>query len=115
MTNTDLSPDQRAVALERQLADMRSERQYWNSKAVDLAALVERLERQLAEARATLTSGEATLTRALGVIVEFGDLNGFRNTTDADLGQLVKAVAVECSRTLYSMRFALHDTGDPPR
>jgi hypothetical protein len=114
MTNTDLSPDQRAVALERQLADMRSERQYWNCKAVDLAALVERLERQLAEARATLTSGEATLTRALGVIVEFGDLNGFRNTTDADLGQLVKAVAVECSRTLDSMRFAL-DTGDPPR
>jgi hypothetical protein len=44
--------DRKLAELERQLADMRSERQYWNSKAEDLAALVALLERQLAEAEA---------------------------------------------------------------
>jgi predicted nucleic acid-binding Zn-ribbon protein len=44
--------ERRIAELERQLADMRSERQYWNSKAEDLAALVALLERQLAEAEA---------------------------------------------------------------
>jgi predicted nucleic acid-binding Zn-ribbon protein len=55
--------ERRIAELERQLADMRSDRQYWNTKAEDQAALVEQLERQLAEARAALTSGEATLPK----------------------------------------------------
>jgi hypothetical protein len=42
--------ERRIAELERQLADMRSQRQYWNAKAEDQAALVALLERQLAEA-----------------------------------------------------------------
>jgi predicted nucleic acid-binding Zn-ribbon protein len=47
--------ERRIAELERQLADMRSERQYWNTKAEDQAALVEQLERQLAEAEGKTT------------------------------------------------------------
>jgi predicted nucleic acid-binding Zn-ribbon protein len=47
--------ERRIAELERQLADMRSERQYWNSKAEDQAALVALLERQLAEAEGKTT------------------------------------------------------------
>lgn len=39
-------------------------------------------------------------TQALGIIVEFGDLNSFRNTSDAELGALVIAVAQELARAL---------------
>ena len=31
----------------------------------------------------------STLNQALGIIVEFGDLNGFRNMSDAELGKAV--------------------------
>jgi predicted nucleic acid-binding Zn-ribbon protein len=63
LTDHVVDLERRIAELERQLADMRSQRQYWNSKAEDQAALVEQLKRQLAEARAALTSGEATLPK----------------------------------------------------
>jgi hypothetical protein len=47
--------ERRIAELERQLADMRSQRQYWNAKAEDQAALVALLERQLAEAEGKTT------------------------------------------------------------
>lgn len=40
------------------------------------------------------------LQNALGIIVEFGDLNGFRNCSDEELGRLVKAVAVDAANAL---------------
>lgn len=44
------------------------------------------------------------LTHALGVIVEFGDLNGFRNLTDAELGKAYLAVAKNASAALAKAR-----------
>ncbi len=38
--------------------------------------------------------------RALAVIVEFGNLNGFRNLSDQELGALVTSVAKECAEAL---------------
>lgn len=32
---------------------------------------------------------------SLGIIVEFGDLNGFRNVSDEELGKMVRAAARE--------------------
>lgn len=40
------------------------------------------------------------LEHALGLIVEFGDLNGFRNLSDAELGKAVVAVAEEARAAL---------------
>jgi hypothetical protein len=36
---------------------------------------------------------ETTLTQALGIIVEFGNLNGFRNMSNAELGKAVLGMA----------------------
>lgn len=44
------------------------------------------------------------LTQALGLIVEFGDLNGFRNLSDDELGGAVKAVAQEAGLALMEAR-----------
>ena len=57
-------------------------------------------ERQLAETAANEAELRRCLTCALGVVVEFGDLNGFRNTTDQELGKLVIVVAEESATTL---------------
>lgn len=40
------------------------------------------------------------LTHCLGIIVEFGDLNGFRNMTDEELGRSVWTVAKEAADAL---------------
>ena len=42
----------------------------------------------------------AALKHALGVIVEVGDLNGFRNLTNEELGAVVIAVAKEASAVI---------------
>jgi hypothetical protein len=55
LTDHVVDLERRIAESERQLADMRSERQYWNSKAEDQAALVEQLARQLAEAEGKTT------------------------------------------------------------
>lgn len=41
-----------------------------------------------------------TLNRALSVIVEFGDMNGFRNLSNEELGRMTIAVAEECAALL---------------
>ena len=66
----------------------------------EAADALERAERQLAEAAANEAELRRCLTCALGVVVEFGDLNGFRNTTDQELGKLVIVVAEESATTL---------------
>ena len=65
-----------------------------------VADALERAERQLAETAANEAELRRCLTCALGVVVEFGDLNGFRNTTDQELGKLVIVVAEESATTL---------------
>jgi DNA integrity scanning protein DisA with diadenylate cyclase activity len=42
----------------------------------------------------------AALKHALGIIVEFGDLNGFRNMSDEELGRAVKGVAENAAAAL---------------
>jgi hypothetical protein len=37
---------------------------------------------------------------SLGIIVEFGDLNGFRNLSDQELGKMVRKAAVEIATVL---------------
>ena len=66
----------------------------------EAADALERAERQLAETAANEAELRRCLTCALGVVVEFGDLNGFRNTTDQELGKLVIVVAEESATTL---------------
>ena len=67
---------------------------------IEAADALERAERQLAETAANEAELRRCLTCALGVVVEFGDLNGFRNTTDQELGKLVIVVAEESATTL---------------
>ena len=73
---------------------------YKSQKLDKLADALERAERQLAETAANEAELRRCLTCALGVVVEFGDLNGFRNTTDQELGKLVIVVAEESATTL---------------
>ena len=54
-----------------------------------------------------LRSGEKTFLQSLGIIVEFGDLNGFRNLSDEDLGKAVKINAIKLSETIDELRAAI--------
>lgn len=57
--------------------------------------------------REALERAERGLTWGLGLIVEFADLNGFRNMTDQELGASVQSVAVAVSEALDVTRAAL--------
>jgi hypothetical protein len=70
-----------------------------------LRALLAESDRDLL--RAALSNSERCLTMALGVIVEFGDLNGFRNLSDQELGRTVHQMAVYASDALDEVRAAL--------
>lgn len=54
-----------------------------------------------------LQETERRLTQALGIIVEFGDLNGFRNLSDQELGRAVIQMATAGSATLDQARAAI--------
>lgn len=54
--------------------------------SVGAATLMERSADEIQRLR-------TTLNQALGIIVEFGNLNGFRNMTDAELGRAVVGMA----------------------
>lgn len=64
-------------------------------------------EARAQEAEAALADAERALTQALGMIVEFGDLNGFRNLSDQELGASVYAMAIAASECLDRIRAAL--------
>ena len=64
------------------------------------AALIAALAMRSDNQAALLRQAEAALTHGLGLIVEFGDLNGFRNMTDEELGRAVISVAAEMSDAL---------------
>ena len=58
-----------------------------SSMAPELAALIE------ARDKAVLAEAITLLTQAGGIIVEFGNMNGFRNLSDAELGKSVHEMA----------------------
>jgi hypothetical protein len=76
---------------------------------------------QAAEARLLAVEEESdllywALKRALGVVVEFGDLNGFRNLTDEELGRTVIGVAEAGAALLNKLDGLAFDPAKiPPR
>ena len=48
-----------------------------------------------------------TLNQALGVIVEFGNLNGFRNLSDQELGKAVQTMAESAAQQIENADSAL--------
>lgn len=66
----------------------------------------------LARKTEALEEGERRLTQCLGMIVEFGNLNGFRNLSDQELGRSVLAMATAASATLDNLRAALAHEGE---
>ena len=56
---------------------------------------------------------ERRLTQATGIIVEFGDLNGFRNASDEELGRAVLAMATAGCHTLDRLHAALSAFSPP--
>ena len=57
-----------------------------------------------------LEDADASLAQALGLIVEFGDLNGFRNLSNEELGRAVVCVAERCAESRNAARAALAKT-----
>ena len=57
-------------------------------------------EKRLAELVAENERLRTVLNQALGVIVEFGDINGFRNCSNEELGRTVTAVAERAAEAL---------------
>lgn len=74
---------------------------------LDAARAVPPLQVEVDRLREALTRAERGLTWGLGLIVEFADLNGFRNMTDQELGASVHSVAVAVSEALDVTRAAL--------
>jgi hypothetical protein len=58
---------------------------------------------RIGELEAALAETKGALKQGLGIIVEFGDMNGFRNTTDEELGRLVKTVAEDIGHLLNKL------------
>jgi hypothetical protein len=58
---------------------------------------------RIGELEAALEETKGALKQGLGIIVEFGDMNGFRNTTDEELGRLVKTVAEDIGHLLNKL------------
>lgn len=81
----------------------------------DVESLLERADELQAEnerLREALSMSERCLTQALGIIVEFGDLNGFRNLSDQELGRTVTQMAETCAHVLDDLRQALEPRHD---
>lgn len=58
-----------------------------------------------------LRVAERALTSATGIIVEFGNLNGFRNLSDEELGRAVLGVAKQCADAMADTRATLSKLG----
>jgi hypothetical protein len=54
----------------------------------------------LSDAATEIEALRTTLNQALGIIVEFGNLNGFRNMSDAELGKAVIGMAERIAEVL---------------
>lgn len=73
----------------------------------DLQSRAASAEYRAVELEKALVKAEQRLTQALGIIVEFGNLNGFRNLSDEELGRTVLQMATACASTLDEVRAAL--------
>jgi hypothetical protein len=59
------------------------------------------------EMQKALADTRTTLNQSLGIIVEFGNLNGFRNLSDAELGKAVTFMAESASAQIAKADAAL--------
>ena len=59
----------------------------------EVAVIAPEAQARADAAEALLVEAETVTKQALGMIVEFGDMNGFRNTTDEELGAAVSGMA----------------------